>query len=419
MKIILQPFSEQRLGDMLKTALSEQGQIWNSFQAAVAFAKRSGVAHLQNELQGFVDRGGYIRIVIGIDQYGTSIEALSDLLNIIGDKGEIWINHEPNKYITFHPKVYLFEAESSALLIVGSGNLTEGGLYTNDEASLVYELDLSSHENQILLQKVKDAVDNWCNIKLKSVKRLDEVLLSELIEADYIRSEAKSGAEDEAEVEIVDKSEKDGLSPSSIRRKNIFGQGVVRKPPKRKGKKATKKRITSVFVGEVQPFSDKPTSSQFIVTVLHGDLPTPGSSNEIRLGKGIRDVNPAFWGWPDKFNGPDEKGQYTRYIQIEFQGKKFAGYLKDFPSYKPDGTKASGDFRIGSIAPIVKSLQREGDIVILRSVDEEGVNFIAEVIPKSENLQYKSLVDNLTEYSKARSSITGTYRRYGYKNNSD
>ncbi|NJN98721.1 MAG: hypothetical protein HC875_33850 [Anaerolineales bacterium] len=43
MKIILQPFSEQRLGDMLETALGGQRQIWNSFQAAVAFAKRSGV----------------------------------------------------------------------------------------------------------------------------------------------------------------------------------------------------------------------------------------------------------------------------------------------------------------------------------------------------------------------------------------
>lgn len=116
-KPILQPFSEQRLGDVLKEALNKENSGWRSFQAAIAFARRSGVAHLQDELKGFVDRGGRVRMVIGIDQYGTSIEALSDLLNTIGDKGELWINHDSNNYITFHPKVYLFEVESSALLI--------------------------------------------------------------------------------------------------------------------------------------------------------------------------------------------------------------------------------------------------------------------------------------------------------------
>jgi HKD family nuclease len=83
-KAILQPFSEQRLGDVIKEALNKQDKEWHSFQAAVAFAKRSGVAHIQNELQSFIDQGGHVRMVIGIDQHGTSIEALSDLLSISG-----------------------------------------------------------------------------------------------------------------------------------------------------------------------------------------------------------------------------------------------------------------------------------------------------------------------------------------------
>lgn len=166
---------------------------------------------------------------------------------------------------------------------------------------------------------------------------------------------------------------------------------------------------------------DEPTSAinWFAVTVLYGDLPEIGSSNEIRLGKGIRSLNPAFWGWPNKFKGPDANGQYTRNIRIQFQGQTFEGYLKDFPSRKPDGTKASGDFRIGAIAPIVKSLREEDDIVILKIVDEEGVDFVAQVIPKSEESEYKKFADILIEYKKARSSVTGTYRRYRYKDDSN
>ena len=91
MKAILQPFSQQTLGDLLKTELKNHHS-WNAFQAAVAFAKHSGVQHISDELQEFVGQGGYVRMVVGIDQHGTSEEGLLELLSAIGDKGELWIN---------------------------------------------------------------------------------------------------------------------------------------------------------------------------------------------------------------------------------------------------------------------------------------------------------------------------------------
>jgi hypothetical protein len=48
MKIILQPFNEQTLGELLKVALNRQDKNWQSFQAAVAFVKYSGVQHIKD-----------------------------------------------------------------------------------------------------------------------------------------------------------------------------------------------------------------------------------------------------------------------------------------------------------------------------------------------------------------------------------
>lgn len=147
MKTILQPFSDQKLGNVLNAELDRQTPEWTSFQAAIAFVKRSGVQHIRKALQAFGNADGHICLVIGIDQHGTSFEGLTDLLAIIGEHGEIWINHDESSYVTFHPKLYLFEGEASALLIIGSGNLTEGGLYTNDEAFAVNLLDLTVQED--------------------------------------------------------------------------------------------------------------------------------------------------------------------------------------------------------------------------------------------------------------------------------
>lgn len=418
-KAILQPYSQQRLGDMLKIALKQPPETsWQSFQAAVAFVKRSGVQHIETELRGFVEHGGYVRFIVGIDQHGTSLEGLSSLLAILSNKGELWINHDSDNYVTFHPKLYLFEKETSALLIVGSGNLTQGGLYTNDEASLVNELDLSNQDDLLFLEEIKDTLDSWCDNNLASVRQLDKILLNKLVEADYIRPEEKSRTEDEAERKIQDsnKNEEDKLSS----KKSIFGRGIKRKAPsKQKKVEVDKKRQSEKRSGKVEEkdLSDnsEPSTNQFIVTILHGDLPQRGSSNEIRLAKGIRDINPVFWGWPDMFDGPDDKGQYTRNIHIRFQNQIIEGYLKNFPSRKPDGTKASGDFRIGAIAPVVKSLQEEDDILILEISNEDDIDFVAQVIVKSNEAEYRKYSGNLIEYKKARSSVTGTYRKYKYE----
>lgn len=315
MRAIIQPFSEQTLGDTLKAALIEQSPTaWHSFQAAVAFVKRSGVQHIEQELQEFLEQGGYVRLIIGIDQYGTSIEGLTDLLTVIGDKGEVWINHDSNNYITFHPKVYLFERSEAALLIIGSGNLTQGGLYTNDEASLVYEFDLANQEDQLLLKELKDVFERWCDNSLASVKRLDEHFLEELIQADYIRPEIGSDTEDEAEVEASSQQEMTSPPVKTTVKKILFGRGIRRKrPTKQRDKIQAKKGVEDATVENEYP-------QGFVMTLMRTDVgsgqTTPGTSRrspEIFIPLTARNMYPEFWGWPDIFSeDATKRGKFDR-----------------------------------------------------------------------------------------------------------
>lgn len=138
MQFIAQPFGEVRLGEFLLSHLGDPQ--WTEFRAAVAFVKRSGTQHIRQPLRDFSDRA-LVRISVGIDLFGTSQEGLIDLLEATPG-GQIFVYRNNGPY-TFHPKVYLFKSEYRAHIIVGSGNLTGGGLFTNYEASLATSLDLT------------------------------------------------------------------------------------------------------------------------------------------------------------------------------------------------------------------------------------------------------------------------------------
>jgi HKD family nuclease len=131
-QLIVQPHGDLRLGDFLNQHLQEPE--WTAFKAAVAFVKYSGARQIEQNLSDF-SRRGQIKLAVGVDCQGTSAEGLTALMNAVGDRGEIWVFHNETE-ATFHPKVYAFAGAARADVIVGSGNLTAGGLYTNYEASL-------------------------------------------------------------------------------------------------------------------------------------------------------------------------------------------------------------------------------------------------------------------------------------------
>jgi hypothetical protein len=182
---IEQPFGVVRLGDFINAHLSDPQ--WTLFRAAIAFVKRSGTQHIRHNLQEFANRAA-VRMTVGIDLFGTSREALEDLLHSVPN-GQIYVFHNSGP-TTFHPKVYLFRNEHTADIIVGSGNLTSGGLFVNYEASLAVSLDLHNANDNQLLASVESGLDNWSHEAPGLCHLLTEELLTKLVNLGLVRSEA-------------------------------------------------------------------------------------------------------------------------------------------------------------------------------------------------------------------------------------
>lgn len=230
MELILQPWSGRTIGDTLQLALRGDFGAFARFDAAIAFVKRSGVQHIASDLRDFVSRQGRVRLVVGIDQNGTSIEGLSDLVAAVGGQGEIWIVHSSDAYVTFHPKLYLFKGEDKALLLVGSGNLTQGGLYANDEAATVQVLDLRAPEDLQLLEQIEAALNRWCETEHNTAHRLDTAFLQALVDNGYVGPEQQTPTEGDGQ---PPDSDADSAADQSNRTSGLFGRGPARRRPPR------------------------------------------------------------------------------------------------------------------------------------------------------------------------------------------
>jgi len=128
----------QQLGAEISLLLAA-GEPFSRIVLVSAFVALRTVLRLRDQLLQHVENGTELQITAGIDLGGTSRETLEELLSW---RCTTFIFHNPNPRATFHPKAYLFERRDSATLFVGSNNLTDGGFYTNYEATTRYEFAL-------------------------------------------------------------------------------------------------------------------------------------------------------------------------------------------------------------------------------------------------------------------------------------
>ncbi|GAA0207781.1 phospholipase D family protein [Glutamicibacter creatinolyticus] len=144
-----QPFSGQpNLIDFINHV---KGGGFDELKIAVAWAKRSGLGRLWDELEEFRANGGKVLLILGVSEGGATKEGLEMALQI---SDQSYVFHDPRR--TFHPKVYFASSGLGARsLFVGSSNLTAGGLSWNYEASMW--VDWKAGEGH----EVTDVVSNW------------------------------------------------------------------------------------------------------------------------------------------------------------------------------------------------------------------------------------------------------------------
>ena len=129
-QFIGQPVSSQ-IGAYVNDQLHHPATVSARFM--VAWAKHSGLRRLRIALKAARERGVTIEVIVGVDEGGATLEGLEALLELT-DHAYVFHNPRSPKR-TFHPKIYMFESSGDDSVIVGSGNLTLGGLYSNYEAA--------------------------------------------------------------------------------------------------------------------------------------------------------------------------------------------------------------------------------------------------------------------------------------------
>lgn len=183
LQMVNQPTNGQ-LGTILQNKLSEEK--YKYFVIVSAFAKNSGVLRMKEFIQTFRKKGGKVDAFIGVDAHGTSYEAVCNLLSLVDN---LYIVHDNNPAVTFHPKAYyLTDLKSLDWIAVGSNNLTGGGLWTNYECSTIIEASgskdaatndyLSTFIEQIEMYK---SASCEFSLKINDVSDLDIMLNADLL----------------------------------------------------------------------------------------------------------------------------------------------------------------------------------------------------------------------------------------------
>ena len=181
-------FGTELLRDIRKGKDKGIEPFWDSLDIAVAWVRASGTAYLAEPLARFLDHGGRLCVIAGIDLENTTREGLQALLDLEQHgRCETYVYHNESGSI-FHPKVYLFRNEEEARLIVGSNNITQAGLYINVEAGL--QVETSVYAN--VITQVLDAVKAWKNTDSQLALRLDADVLARLIREGYVPEESST-----------------------------------------------------------------------------------------------------------------------------------------------------------------------------------------------------------------------------------
>lgn len=354
-----QPDGELFLGEYLRKQLAI-GTGWTEFRAAVAFVKHSGLRHLLPELANFAATGS-ISISVGIGLQGTSKEGLEALLHrVVAVGGEVWVFHNAHPSSpTFHPKIYLFKKPGRALLILGSGNLTAGGLFSNYEAGIVLELDLADENDLAVLKQAEAALQAWCDPSSGLARALTKELLEKLVSSEMVPPEAKARGDASAK------------ASKTSRGASLFAEVKVPKPPPPKKFKATVVKLVGggLYRG-------------FLMTLQRTDVGvgqvTPGTSRrspEIFIPLAARDEDKDFWGWPHLFTEDSAKpGKHDRLgVRMNIGGTIAKVNVMTWP--------VKHDFRLRS--EVLRSAGKVGDIIrIERAEKGAGFDYYVEIIPR-------------------------------------
>lgn len=150
--LIVQALSDKSHEDAIVSALNLPGI--KNILMSVAFVRTAGLKLFE---AGLVKNADKVKIFLGIRNDITSYQAVCQLL----EWGvEVYAVDTGARHVIFHPKLYLVSNDISATLILGSANMTTGGMQRNIEASYVVALTHTDKSDKKILKEVVDLFGN-------------------------------------------------------------------------------------------------------------------------------------------------------------------------------------------------------------------------------------------------------------------
>ncbi|MGA4332313.1 phospholipase D-like domain-containing protein [Ralstonia nicotianae] len=138
-RFLLQAVTEHDHSSIIKTTLERE---LDKLLVSVAFAKSQGAMVIKSALEKNKEKS---LVFVGVRNDITSYQALEILLET---GATLYAVDTGSRTTIFHPKIYLARKNQSATAIIGSANLTFGGLHNNIEASSILELNLATNEDK-------------------------------------------------------------------------------------------------------------------------------------------------------------------------------------------------------------------------------------------------------------------------------
>lgn len=286
----------RRLIDELRSAAEQH--TGGRLRLAVAWARQEGVLGLLEAISPHIAE---LDVVVGVNDKGTTVEAL---LLLLQRARALTVFYKHNRQ-TFHPKLYLFQSGEGdterATLIVGSGNLTQGGLLTNFEASLAVDLgpEVPQYGKELLI--AADKIWDELTQSHFAYKVSSDEDVRQLYEAGYIVLE--STVKNRRRLERRQSRKPGSLllptAPPSAVRRNARQEVIIPFP--------IDPEEDLVFASEdTDPVNSFPLPDRFFVRTLTDNdvnklVNAAAGTFEPDLGESARDQFPSFWGWPDKY----------------------------------------------------------------------------------------------------------------------
>lgn len=175
-----QPKGDNRLLEQLRENLGNDQ--FDTFQFITAFAQSNPFLKLEPIIKEWIGKGKKIEVIFGVDQNGTSLQALEFALNNFTSTHVVHFAKHSFGPI-FHPKMYIFTGAQTGLVYIGSNNFTVGGLETNAEANIRIDFEVVTDREFSV-----DIKNSWYST-LEVSRKLNEALLKELVDCGLVIDE--------------------------------------------------------------------------------------------------------------------------------------------------------------------------------------------------------------------------------------